>query len=109
MEATRSREIKDLVNSLFFLMNRQNFHKRQIDTEEKRFHRAVQGYSATYKKMQHICHMRDYQEMMAENSRQMQIYHEKLRRYLELNDDLKHTKLYRQADEVLKTALLTIN
>lgn len=108
MEATRSREIKDLVNSLFFLMNRQNFHIRQIDTEEKRFYRAMQGYSATHKKMQHLCHIRDYREMMAENSRQMQIYHEKLKKYLELNEDLKNTKLYRQADEVLKTTLLTI-
>lgn len=108
MEATRSREIKDLVNSIFFLMNRQNFHVRQIDHEEKRFRRAVQDFSGTHKKMEHICHLRDYQEMMAENSRLMKIYHDKLKKYLELNEDLKHTKLYRQADEVLKTTLHTI-
>lgn len=108
MEATRCREIKDMVNSIFFLMNRQNFHVRQIDNEEKRFHRALQNVSANHKKMEHICRIRDYKEMMAENSRLMGIYHDKLKKYLELNEDLKHTKLYRQADEVLKTTLLTI-
>lgn len=102
MDSRRNREIKDLVNSLFFLMNRQNLHKRMIDIEEKRFRKAVCEFSTTHKKVEHVRQIRDYQQMMADNTRQIRIFHDKLRRYLQLNSDLKHTELYHQADEVLK-------
>lgn len=106
MDSRRNREIIELVNSLFFLMNRQNFHKRMIDIEEQRFHKSVNELATTHKKVEHVRNIRDYQQMMADNGRQIRVFHKKLKKYLELNSDLKDTKLYEQANEVLKVTLL---
>lgn len=103
---SRRNQIIELVNSLFFLMNRQNIHKRMIDIEEKRFRKAVNEFATTHKKVEHVSNIRDYKQMMADNGRQIKIFHKKLKKYLELNPDLKNTKLYGQANEVLKVTLL---
>ncbi|XP_034486518.1 uncharacterized protein LOC117790998 [Drosophila innubila] len=108
MDDVRNRDMKDLINSLFFLLNRQNLHLHQIAIEEKRFRRSVENFATTHKKVEHVCHIRDFQLLLAENSRQIQIHHDMLQKFLELNGDLKDTKLYQQAGEVLKETLSTL-
>ncbi|XP_034114597.1 uncharacterized protein LOC132785666 [Drosophila nasuta] len=108
MDDIRNRDMKDLINFLFFLLNRQNFHLHQIRNEEKRFRKAVDCYATTHTKLSHVCQIRDFQLLLAENSRQMKIHHEKLQKFLDLNGDLKDTPLYQKATEVLKETLHTM-
>jgi len=105
MNDVRSRDIKDLVNTLSFLLNRQNFHLNQIAIEEKRFCTSVKHFATTHTKLEHVCHIRDFQLLLAENSRQIRIHHEKLEKFLDWNEDLKDTPLYQQAVEVLKETI----
>ncbi|KAL7728263.1 hypothetical protein ACLKA6_007369 [Drosophila palustris] len=85
-----------------------NIHLHQIAIEEKRFRKSVMNFATTHKKVEHVCHIRDFQLLLAENARQIQIHHEMLQKYLDLNEDLKDTTLYQQAGEVLKETLSTL-
>ncbi|KAH8359289.1 hypothetical protein KR093_005670 [Drosophila rubida] len=105
MDDRRKRDIKDLINTLFFLLNRQNFHFHQIRIEEKRFRKAVECYATTRTKLSHVKQIRDFQLLLAENSRQIKMHHEKLQKYIDLNSDLMGFPLYQKAVAVLQSTL----
>ncbi|KAH8311556.1 hypothetical protein KR044_006891 [Drosophila immigrans] len=108
MDDTRNRDMKELINSLFFLLNRQNLYLHQIRIEEKRFRKAVEQWATTHTKLSHVCQIRDFQLLQAENSRQIKNRHGMLQKFLDLNVDLKDTTLYQKAVEVLKETLCIV-
>ncbi|KAH8419022.1 hypothetical protein KR222_000914 [Zaprionus bogoriensis] len=109
MGDTRERDLKDLINSILFLMNRQNFHMHQINLEEKRFRKAIENYVPTHRRVEIVRQIREYQLLMAENTRQIHIHQNMLKKFLELNEDLKDSVLYHKADEVLKQSFASVN
>lgn len=94
--------LKGLVNTLLFLLSRQEFHLHQIKTEENRLMKSISKSASGHRKLEHITHIREYKLLLDESNLQLQKQSSKLQQYLDAHPDLNESKLYQQAGDVLK-------
>ncbi|XP_064547884.1 uncharacterized protein LOC135434976 [Drosophila montana] len=94
--------LKGLVNTLLFMLNRQEFHLHQIRSEENRLKKSILKSASDHRKQEHITHIQEYKLLLDESTSQLQKQQDKLQKYLDSHPDLNESELYQQAGNVLK-------
>ncbi|XP_032577761.1 uncharacterized protein LOC116801545 [Drosophila sechellia] len=102
MEDPRKRDLKKLIH-LFCSLNQSNgFHTQQIMFEDRRLYKSNLNGEVVHKKLEHLENICDFQNLQKETQRKLKNLKDTIQKFLDLNEDLKDTKEYKEATRLIE-------